>query len=158
MVRRLSPAQLHYKPAPDRWSIAECVEHIIIVEGFLLANVENTLQREADITRAVMADDAIVERVVARLTRVKGPDRLMPTSRWPLDKLLPEFEAVRKRTADFTANITTELRQHTFPHPILGPFDCYQWLLFSGAHGERHRAQAEEVMADSRFPRAAAAV
>jgi hypothetical protein len=157
-VRGLSPAQLQYKTAADRWSVAECVEHIIIVEGFLLANVEKTLQRAADSTSPAVGDDDMVQRVVARLTRVKGPDRLMPTSRWPLDKLLPEFEAIRKRTADFTANITDELRQHTFPHPILGPFDCYQWLLFIGAHGERHRAQAEEVMADPGFPRAAAAV
>ncbi|HYL68181.1 MAG TPA: DinB family protein [Candidatus Limnocylindria bacterium] len=157
-MRGLSPAQLQYKPAPDRWSVAECVEHIIMVESFLLANVEKTLQRAADSTSPVMGDDAIVQRVVARLTRVKGPDHLMPTARWPHDKLLPEFEGVRRRTAEFTANVTAELRQHTFPHPIFGPCDCYQWLLFIGAHGERHRAQAEEVMADSRFPRAAAAV
>jgi hypothetical protein len=49
------------------------------------------------------------------------------------------------------------LRQSGFPHPILGNLDCYQWVLLIGGHGERHRAQAEEVMADANFPRAAGA-
>lgn len=129
-----------------------------MVEGFILANLEKTLERAADSTSPAMTDHDLVQRVAARLNRVKGPDRLMPTARWPHDQLLSEFTAARKRTAEFAANTTVELRQHTFPHPFIGPCDCYQWLLFIGAHGERHRAQAEDVMADSGFPRAATAV
>jgi hypothetical protein len=156
-MRGLSPVQLQYKPAPDRWSVAECLEHIIIVEGFLIARIKAMLQQPADSTTPTMRDDEILQWVVNRETRVKGPERLMPTLRWPHEKLLPEFEAVRNRSTDFAANCTTELRHHTFPHPIFGPCDCYQWLLFLGAHSERHRLQAEEVMAGSAFPRAAAA-
>lgn len=154
----LSPSQLHYKPAPDRWSVAECLEHIIVVEGGILGNVEKAMQRAADSTSPAMGDDDLVRRVAGRANRVKGPERLMPTGRWPHDKLLSEFEAVRNRSVEFAANTQAELRQHTFPHPIIGSCDCYQWLLFIAAHGERHRAQAEEVMADPGFPRAAAAV
>ena len=126
----LSPAQLHYKPAPDRWSVAECLEHIIVVEGIILGNVEKNLQRAADSTSPAMGDDDLVRRVAGRANRVKGPERLMPTGRWPHDKLLSEFEAVRERSAEFAASTQAELRQHTFPHPIIGPCDCYQWLLF----------------------------
>jgi DinB superfamily len=154
----LSAAQFQYKPAPDRWSAAECLEHIIVVEGFIIGNIERTLQREADSTRPAVSDDDIVRLVESRSTRVKGPERLMPTGRVPLDTLFSEFETVRKRSTEFAANTATELRQHTFPHPILGPCDCYQWLLLMAAHGERHRLQAEEVMAEPGFPRAAAAV
>jgi uncharacterized damage-inducible protein DinB len=153
-----SPAQLQYKPAPGRWSVAECLEHIIVVEGIILGNLEKNLQRAADSTSPAMGDDDLVRRVAGRANRVKGPERLMPTGRWPHDKLLSEFEAVRERSAEFAASTQAELRQHTFPHPIIGPCDCYQWLLFIGAHSERHRAQAEEVMADAGFPRQAAAV
>jgi len=153
----LSPAQLQYKPAPDRWSVAECLEHIIVVEGFIVANIERTLERAADSTSAVMSDDELVQRIESRSIRVKGPERVMPTGRWPHDRLLSEFESARKRSIEFAANIKAELRQHTFPHPIFGPFDCYQWILLIGAHGERHRAQAEEVIAGPGFPHVAAA-
>jgi hypothetical protein len=72
--------------------------------------------------------------------------------------LLGEFEAARKRTSGFTASTNAQLRQHFFPHPMFGDLNCYQWLLLIGAHGERHRAQAEEVLASPDFPRAAAPV
>ena len=96
-------------------------------------------------------------KVVDRSERMKGPERLMPTGRWPHHELRREFESVRKRTSEFAANTDARLRESVFPHPRLGPLDCYQWLLLIAAHGERHRAQAEEVMASAGFPRAASA-
>jgi uncharacterized damage-inducible protein DinB len=153
----LSPTQLQYKPAPDRWSVAECLEHVTVTEGFILGNINKTLQQAAAPSASSFGDDGVVQMVADRSTRIKGPEILMPTGRWPHEQLLGEFEAARKRTADFAATTDTQLRQHAFPHPMLGSLDCYQWLLLIGAHGERHRLQAEEVMADASFPRAAAA-
>ena len=34
-VKGLSAEQWNYKPAPDRWSVAECAEHIALSEDFL---------------------------------------------------------------------------------------------------------------------------
>jgi uncharacterized damage-inducible protein DinB len=153
----LSPTQLEYKPASDRWSVAECLEHITVAEGFILGNINKTLQQGADSSTPSVGDDGLVKMVVDRSTRVQGPEFIMPTGRWAHDQLLGEFESARKRTADFVTSTNVELRQHAFPHPMFGELDCYQWLLLIGAHGERHRAQAEEVMADAGFPRAAAA-
>ena len=156
-ARNLAPTQLQYKPAPDRWSVAECLEHIVVVETLILDNINNTLQQAAGSSASSFGDDGLRQMVVDRSTRVKGPDRLMPSGRWPDGQLLSEFEAARKRTADFVAATNAQLREYAFPHPMFGPLDCYQWLLLAGAHGERHRAQAEEVMADAGFPRASAA-
>lgn len=44
------------------------------------------------------------------------------------------------------------LRGHVIPHPFLGPWDGYQWILAAGAHGARHTAQIEEVKASAGFP------
>ena len=35
-TKGLSNAQWKFKPAPDRWSVAEVLEHIVLVEDFLL--------------------------------------------------------------------------------------------------------------------------
>jgi uncharacterized damage-inducible protein DinB len=156
-ARNLSPTQLQYKPAPDRWSVAECLEHITVTEAFILGNINKTLQQAGASSTPAMGDDGMVGMVVDRANRIKGPEFLMPTGRWPHEQLLGEFEAARKLTAEFVGATDAQLRQHAFPHPLFGPLDCYQWLLLIGAHGERHRAQAEEVMADAGFPRAAAA-
>jgi hypothetical protein len=157
-TKGLSPTQLQYKPAPDRWSVAECLEHIAVTEDFILANIHNTLQQAAESSTSGNGDDGLVQMVPDRSTRMKSPERLMPMARWAHDRLLSEFESARKRTADFAATTDAALRRHGFAHPLLGTLDCYQWLLLIGAHGERHRLQAVEVMADPGFPRAAAAV
>jgi uncharacterized damage-inducible protein DinB len=157
-ARKLSPSQLAYRPAPDRWSVAECLEHIILVESSILGAIEKTVRQSADSPRSVIEDDALLAKVVDRTERSKGPEHVMPTGRWPHHELLREFEAARKRTAEFAATTDADLRQSAFPHPGFGPLDCYQWLLLIAAHGERHRAQADEVMASAEFPRAASAV
>ena len=156
----LSRAQLEFRPAPDRWSVAECLEHIVIVEDFILGTINSTLQQPAGSFKSAMSDDVLDDRLkkaAERTTRVKAPAHLEPKGRRPHDQLLPEFDAARKRTTDFVGGTNAQLRQCGFPHPILGELDCYQWILLIGGHGDRHRAQAEEVMADANFPRAAAA-
>src|SRR5271155_1274352 len=134
-TRSLSPTQLQYKPAPDRWSVAECLEHITLTEDLIYGNINNALQQAGESATPSMGDQGIVQIVADRSTRVKGPERLMPSGRWAHDQLLGEFESVRKRTAEFAATTEVPLRQHSFPHPMLGAVDCYQWLLLIGAHG-----------------------
>jgi uncharacterized damage-inducible protein DinB len=160
-MRGLSREQLLYKPAPDRWSVAECLEHIVLVERRVMERVAGALQQPADPAKRSAyegRDESLVQRIVDRSNRSKAPDIIAPLGRWPHAQLLPEFEAARKSTADFAATSSADLRGHMATHPHFGDLDCYQWLLMIGAHGERHRAQAEEVMASVGFPRAAAAV
>lgn len=156
-VQRLSPSQLAFKPAPDRWSIAECLEHITLVESAVLGLIEKTVQESAERAPNTQEDGALMAIVADRSSRAKGPDRLMPTGRWSRDELFREFEVARKRTSDFAASTAAPLRERGFPHPRFGALDCYQWLLLIPAHGDRHRAQVEEVMASPEFPRAASA-
>ena len=41
-VQGLSDAQLNYKPAPDRWSVLECVQHITLASQGLFGLVKQT--------------------------------------------------------------------------------------------------------------------
>jgi len=111
-TRNLWRAQLQFKPALERWSVAECLEHIIVVEGLILSNVEKTLQQAPASSKPAMSDDEILCTIVNRTFRVKGPEHLMPTGRWSHDQLLIEFDAARKRTCDFVASTNAPLREH----------------------------------------------
>jgi uncharacterized damage-inducible protein DinB len=156
MAQGLSGEQLHYRPRPDRWTVAECVEHIVAVEGRVLGIIQKTLETAPDSSkRSAMEgqDDAIVDGAVGRVVRFQSPEALVPTGRWPDEQLLSEFEAVRQKTLDFAASTRADLRRHFFKHPAFGELDLYQWLLLIAAHGDRHRAQSEEVMASPGFPR-----
>jgi uncharacterized damage-inducible protein DinB len=155
-VEGLSNEQRSFQPAHDRWSIAECVEHITVVETSVLRSIQQVLQSPPQPERQNEAqgkEQVILERVPARERRVKGPQEAMPQGRWPdFEELIRQFEAARERTMRFSAVTQADLRNHFFPHPFLGLLDCYQWLLFLSAHCERHVRQMEEVKADPGYP------
>jgi hypothetical protein len=157
-VDGLSLEQRTFQPAENRWSVAGCVEHIILVEDFVFQRMNNALQAppEPAEKQAVVRrkDPIVIERVPARATRVMGPEMVHPKNRWPdFDELLQQFEATRQRSVAFAEGSEDDLRSHFFPHPFLGDLDCYQWLLFLGLHCERHVRQLEEVKADPGFPK-----
>lgn len=154
VTRGLSREQLDYRPAADCWSVACCVEHITIVEGNIRAAIERMLQAPGQPDqKPAVPDRVILEAVPVRQTRVKGPERAMPTGRWPEPaELFAQFEATREQTLHLAATAGAGLKERLFPHPIFGPLNCYQWLLFTGTHCERHVKQMEEVMADAAFP------
>jgi uncharacterized damage-inducible protein DinB len=157
MAQGLSREQLHHRAAPGQWTVAECVEHIAIVEGLVLGSIQRTLEAGPDPSkRSAMEgkDDTLVANVAGRVTRLQAPDVLTPTGRWPDEQLLNEFEAARHRTRDFAASTAADLRRHFYKHPVIGELDLYQWLLLIAAHCDRHRAQSEGVMASPGFPRA----
>ena len=157
----LSPAQLQFKPAPDRWSVAECLEHLVTVEHAVFKNVSTALHQPPDSSKRSAfdgRDDELLQVGTDRSSRRQAPEAIHPSGRWPHDRLVREFEAARQRTIDLLDGIHGDPRRHFFPHRAFGDLDCYQWLLLVAAHGDRHRAQIEEVLAAPHFPRAAAAV
>lgn len=159
LTKGLSAAELDYKPAPDRWSAAENIEHLTIVENIVLNRVVNALEGSADPSKKGAwegRDDAIVQEVESRVKRFQSPEMGRPTGRWSHDELFRQFEATRQRTSAFATSTTAAPRGHLFPHPFFGELDCYQWMLLMGAHCVRHTAQIEELMATPGFPRAAA--
>jgi len=152
-TRGLSREQLQFKPAPDRWSVADCLEHLLVVQGRRVVDgIVDPAKRSAFEGR----DEELVQLVAGRAQRAQAPEPVRPTGRWPHDRLIPEFEAVRKRSADLAATTNPDLRKYFSAHPLFGDLDCYQWLLLVAAHSDRHRAQIEEVIASPGFPRAAA--
>ena len=44
-TQELSQAQMNFKPASDRWSVAETLENIVLAEDFLLQNVTDKVMK-----------------------------------------------------------------------------------------------------------------
>ena len=157
MAQGLTREQLHYCPAPSRWTVAECLEHIVMVETRIFGGIQKALGSGPDLSkRSAMEgqDEMLIVGAAKRLGRFQAPEPLVPTGRWPDEQILQEFEAARERTREFAASTQADLRRHFFPHRAFGELDLYQWLLLIAGHCDRHRAQSEEVMSDPKFPRA----
>jgi hypothetical protein len=154
-VQGLSEEQRRFRPGVGRWSVADCLEHVAILERGVLQKIRKVLPA-APQPRAGVPDDLILAGIPDRSVRFRSPREALPRGRWTdFAELLRQFEAARERSLRFAAVTQSDLRGHFFAHhPQLGELDCYQWLLFVGAHSERHARQAEEVIGDPEFPRA----
>jgi hypothetical protein len=154
-TKGLSEVQWNFKPAPDRWSVAQVMEHIAAAEDFLL-----TLDRE----KVMMApageagrdvkktDDGVLAMVPDRTNKVQAPEPLVPTNRFGSpDGSIKHFVESRATTENFLKS-TTGLRDHVLDSPM-GKLDAYEFVLLIAAHSERHTKQINEVKADPNFPK-----
>ena len=155
-TKGLSAAQWNFKPAPDRWSVAEVTEHIAAAEDFLMGMVNEKVMKapartEADDVKAI--DDLVLQKVPDRTNKVQAPEPLRPTNRYGSPQgSLKHFEESRAKTIAFLKG-TTDLREHAVDSPFGKKLDGYEWLLFVAAHSERHTKQINEVKADPSFPK-----
>ena len=156
-IAGFTPEQRAFRPRPDCWSVSDCVEHITLVETRVMDSIERQLNSPPEPEKAAAAagkEQLILRAVPERSTRVTAPEAVRPTGRWPdFDELLGQFGKARDRSMKFAAETQADLRSHFFPHFVFRDLDCYQWLVFLGAHTERHVLQIEEIRADHGFPR-----
>ena len=154
----LSEAQWSFREGPERWSIAENVEHLILLERFIRGAVERALGQPAEPEKcAAVAEkhSRVMGLVDVGGQRLNAREVVRPTGLWPeLDAAVAEFRRERAETIAFARGTDADLRTHFFPHISFGDLDCYQWLVALGTHAMRHVKQIEAIKSDPRFPAA----
>jgi hypothetical protein len=119
-TKGLSPAQWNFKPAPDRWSIAECTEHIAASEDYIRGTiVEKVMVSPAAPGRDVLKiDEGIRAGVPDRSVKRQAPEPLVPTNRFGSPQgSLDHFVESRAKTEEFVKS-TAGLRDHAFDSPV----------------------------------------
>jgi hypothetical protein len=155
-TKGLSAAQWNFKSAPDRWSVAEVMEHIAAAEDFIRGNITEKVMKaparsEAEDVKAL--DDMVVAKIPDRSVKAQAPEPLKPTNRFGSpDGSLKHFLESRQTTEAFLTS-HDDLRAHAADSPLGKKLDAYEWVLFLTAHSERHTKQILEVKADPNFPK-----
>jgi hypothetical protein len=154
-TKGLSEAQWNFKPAPDRWSVAQVMEHIAASEDFIRGMLKEKVmmapagESGRDVKKT---DDAVLAMVPDRTTKAQAPEPLVPTNRFGSPEgAIKHFVESRATTEDFLKT-ASGLRDHVTDSP-LGKLDGYEFVLFIAAHSERHTKQINEVKADPNFPK-----
>ena len=149
----IAPERRSVRPGPDRWSPAEVVHHVVIVEQRLVKRLQALVEQ----ARALPPehDDSSVftvvdtDRFVTRVNRFKTSELGEPRGT-DATRVWDDFELTRDelkgviRSADGLA-----LGEVSAPHPALGPLTGYGWIAFAGAHAARHAAQITEDAAQA---------
>jgi DinB superfamily len=156
-TKGLSETQWKYKPAPDRWSIAENLAHVVVVQERVLGPILEqlaTAPAPPDGIDNKVVDSIVIHQFPNRLAKFSAPESVNPGESTAPAELLNRLSANCRRLADSLDR--PGLRQHAVPAPPLkgvskGAYefmDGYQWILAAAAHTERHAKQMLEVIAD----------
>jgi hypothetical protein len=154
-VEGVREEQCRWKPAPDRWSIFEYVEHLAVADGALIALIERSLknpaQPESEEERRAR-ESKIRETPIPRGAN-HAPDAMKPANRFAtLGDAVSAFLAAREHSLEYARTTTDDLRSHFSPHPVLGKLDCYQWLVGNAHHAETHAGHIRELRTLPGFP------
>ncbi len=159
---KLTDAQWTFKAGPDRWSVGEVVQHLVLAEPFLFETQQKVLSAPpatAEQVAAAKGKEEMIRKVIPdRTQKFQAPEPLQPTTASKMGgqaETVAAFRDRRAKTIDYATKTKDDLRGRIGDSP-LGPLDGYQWLVFIAAHTERHLAQLKEVKADPKFPKAAA--
>ena len=154
----LTPAQWSFKAGPDRWSIAECAEHIAVSEDFIWGAVEKLVAGPASdpemIAKTKGKDEMLLKMVPNRDQKFQAPEPIQPKKLLANPaEYVTRFKSSRDKHIAYVDTTKDSLRDRVAPHPAAGPLDAYQWILLMSGHTERHTLQILEVKADPNYPK-----
>lgn len=143
------------RPAPERWSVAEVLEHLATVEAQVVALLRRGVQQaRADGRLAPLAGATPVvptidgDRLLDRERRIPAGAGVLPVRGLDADAAWAELATSRDRLIRLLHDVdglSTDAIQA--PHFVLGTLTFAQWVVFLGYHEARHAAQIRATVA-----------
>jgi hypothetical protein len=156
---RMTSTEEGARTSPGAWSVAEIAEHLSMIEErlsklfpmMLMKAEAGGLQRGADKPFQPVSVAHLVER--SKREKYIAPETTRPSGTVPLAQSLARLDNSRESLKALRPRLEAlDLTGITYPHPVFGPLDAYQWLLFLGAHEDRHLRQIDSVIALRQAP------
>lgn len=136
------------KPAEDRWSVVEVLEHVVLTEEGLFATAQGALESPEDPEWETMAGAQVsdmINRIQDRSQKFQAPEPFEPKGGMERTELLERYGAVRAVTMDFVRSTQAPVKRHTATGPP-GKMNVQQWMALIAGHNLRHNAQITEVL------------
>ncbi|WP_082235131.1 DinB family protein [Halobacillus massiliensis] len=131
------------KPAPDKWSIFEVLEHLYLIEKSVTSQINRTIEK----TEPHTVKEKPIERTVNREYKVEAPEALQPKGQFSdLSEARASLKESREALQTLITNKDREtLEKYSFPHPAFSNLNTAQWIEFIGWHELRHLEQIKEI-------------
>jgi hypothetical protein len=152
-VLPLSPAQLNFRLAPDKWTVAEVVDHLAIAEPTYWKLLQDALKQPAKKLDKGATDADVLWYGIDRTRHEKTEPSKDPKGR-EIDtrQALDRFRTLHATMLNYARTTDEDLRGHAVPDWNV---DAYQCLLEISTHEQRHILQIREIKADPGFPKQA---
>lgn len=164
LVQDLNESQLNWKPAPEKWSIAQCLDHLAVTSHQFDLYFTDALARgrkkwPVDLPpayRPSLVGGWLIKQVQPETGKRKVPaPKVFRPSSSEIDHSLEKFLAQQERFLEFVRNTNgvdynkIRLRSPVTPLMRYSLADAY---VVTVVHGQRHLAQARRVRDTPGFP------
>ena len=150
-VAGLSQAQLNFRPTPDKWTVAEVVEHLVIAEPSYWKLFQDGMSAPAKTLAKKSTDAEVLWYGIDRTRHDKTPAKQDPKgNKINIAEALATYKKLHNTITEHAAQTTDDLRAHAVPE---WGVDAYQCLLEISTHEQRHILQIREIKADPKFPK-----
>lgn len=136
----------------EGWTIAQIVEHMAIVEdgaGRIVGGIAKQVAGLAETDEEPVAPTLARYRIADPTFRqIEAPEVVQPRHGLPVAESLARMQQARTRLiAAFEAASGIALGKGSYPHPLFGPLDAYQWGHMAAQHQLRHLTQIRSILA-----------
>ena len=151
-VSGLSEAQLAFKPSPEAWSVAQVLDHLVVVAPIYWQDLQQALaMAPADLVPRD-SDANILWYGIDRTNREQAIPSEVPQGKLrDVKTLLDEYRSHHNRLRQYVATTKDDLRRHLVARQ---GSDAYQWALLISTHEQRHILQIREIKSAPGFPTA----
>jgi hypothetical protein len=158
----LTPVQLNWKPSAERWSVAQCFDHLLtsnrpyipIVDN-VLAGHKQTFWQSMPVLPGLMGKLLIKSLDPVKGRNLKAPTKFQPAQSDISDSVIDDFVAQQASiVGKMKATAHLELEKIIISSPVTSVvtyslMDAYRVIV---VHEQRHFQQAQRVTAESGFP------
>jgi hypothetical protein len=156
-IEGLGAEQAAFRSEPDGWSPAQLAEHMCISEERLSGAIDRFLSA-AEAQGRPSAGPAIAPVTIDRVQeqakgKFKSPLATQPSGSLSMPEIIERMHRSRETLMAMRSRLEAiDVSDVSFPHPVFGPLNLYEWLVFIGMHERRHLTQMEAIMSSPRFP------
>jgi hypothetical protein len=154
-IEAVTEQQWKWKPAPDRWSVGEIAEHIVLAEASQFGNVKKAISLPANPAwdEETKGKTERLEAILApRLGKAQAAEAIVPKWDMTLRQVRERFERQRAEIVKFATDTDLPLKQHTLDNAFFGTLNGYHWLIYAPLHTMRHDKQIAEVKGTTGYP------
>lgn len=159
----LSGEQLNWKPSAERWSVAQCFDHLIstnsgylpIVDDVLAGRKKSSIWQKLPVLPGFFGKMLIKSLDPSSARKIKAPKKFQPAQSSVPATIIDDFVAQQSAVIEkMQATANLDLERIVITSPVASPvtynlMDAYRIIV---VHERRHFQQAQRVTEESGFP------
>jgi hypothetical protein len=160
---RLSVEQLNWKPGVDRWSVAQCLEHLITTDTAyfpVIEQIEKGIKKTTIVERLPLLPKLWARLLIKSLDpsttrKLKAPATFQPSSSNISGSIVADFIVNQNQVVDSmeaTKNLNLDRIVITSPAASVISYSLMDAFRIMVVHEKRHFQQAQRVMEEREFP------